>query len=132
MSYERVLLKSSLLALRSKLSLLLLLLGQQLLLLLLLGDLLLLLLDRSVDVELGGARLPRLGDLVPNEAELLLALVQELLLLRTELQRLQALLNIAHGVTYCSGGTCVRHAHELCPELVSNVKYTCRKCTGIV
>lgn len=74
----------ALLALRSKLSLLLLL-GQQLLLLLLL------LLDRPVDVELGEARLPCFGDLVLNEADLLLTLVQELLLFRTEFQWLQAL-----------------------------------------
>jgi len=83
----------TLLALRSKLSLLLLLGQQLLLLLLLLGELLLLLLllDSSVDVELGNTRLPRFGDLVLNEAELLLALVQELLLFRTEFQRLQIL-----------------------------------------
>ena len=83
---------------------LLLLLGQQLLLLLL-GELLLLLLllllHSSVDVELGDTRLPRFGDLVLNEAELLLALVQELLLFRSEFQRLQILSNIAKRVTYC-------------------------------
>ena len=83
-----------------------LLLGQQLLLLLLLlllGELLLLLLllHSSVDVELGDTRLPRFGDLVLNEAELLLALVQELLLFRSEFQRLQILSNIAKRVTYC-------------------------------
>ena len=84
---------SALLTLGSELALLLLL-GQQLLLLLLLSGeqlLLLLLLDRHVDVELGEPGLPRLGDLVLDEAYLLLALVQELLLLRTELQRLQTL-----------------------------------------
>ena len=83
---------SALLTLGSELALLLL--GQQLLLLLLLSGkelLLLLLLDRPVDVELGEPGLPRLGDLVLNEADLLLALVQELLLLRAELQRLQTL-----------------------------------------
>ena len=96
----------ALLALRSKLSLLLLL-GQQLLLLLLL----LLLLDRPVDVELGEARLPCFGDLVLNEADLLLTLVQELLLFRTEFQWLQALLNIGHGVTTSYGGSCVRPVH---------------------
>ena len=84
---------SALLTLGSELALLLLL-GQQLLLLLLLSGkelLLLLLLDRPVDVELGEPGLPRLGDLVLDEADLLLALVQELLLLRTELKRLQTL-----------------------------------------
>ena len=87
---------SALLTLGSELALLLLLLGQQLLLLLLLSGkelLLLLLLDRPVDVELGEPGLPRLGDLVLDEADLLLALVQELLLLRAELQRLQTLLD---------------------------------------
>ena len=95
MFYDQVLMKTSLLALRSKLSLLLLLLGQQLLLLLLLSDkqlLLLLLLDGPVDVELCESGLPGLGDLVLDEADLLLPLVQELLLLRAELQWLQTLL----------------------------------------
>ena len=86
---------SALLTLGSELALLLLL-GQQLLLLLLLSGeqlLLLLLLNRPVDVELCEPGLPRLGDLVLDEADLLLALVQELLLLCAELQRLKTLLD---------------------------------------